>query len=104
MGEDFEDKIRPESDDQSGLAYLLLMKKWGDKIYVENGYYFEGYWVEIVGRFENITEECRRVEAAARGGGEPGIREGAEAVCNALHRVPAVQWGPQRDVDGGDVL
>ncbi|XP_057806799.1 glycosyltransferase 6-like [Salvia miltiorrhiza] len=62
----FKDKIRPESDDQSGLAYLLLKEreKWGDMIYVENGYYFQGYWVEIVGTFENTTAEYKRMEAA----------------------------------------
>ncbi|KAL7090139.1 hypothetical protein ACP275_12G021900 [Erythranthe tilingii] len=62
----FKDKIFPESDDQSGLVYLLLKDKdkWGDKIYLESGYYFEGYWMEIVGNFENITERYKQVEAA----------------------------------------
>ncbi|GFP78890.1 putative glycosyltransferase 7 [Phtheirospermum japonicum] len=57
----FKDKIFPESDDQSGLVYLLLKEKdkWGDKIYLENEYYFEGYWMEIVGTFDNITERYR---------------------------------------------
>ena len=40
------------------MVYLLLKEKekWGDKIYVEGEYYFEGYWLEIVGTLENITE------------------------------------------------
>ena len=37
----FKDKIFPESDDQSGLVYLLLHEKdtWGKKIYVEGKHY-----------------------------------------------------------------
>ncbi|KAK6117399.1 hypothetical protein DH2020_048855 [Rehmannia glutinosa] len=60
----FKDKIFPESDDQSGLVYLLLKEKdkWGDKIYLESGYYFEGYWMEIVGKFDNITEKYMQIE------------------------------------------
>ncbi|KAJ6810908.1 alpha-6-galactosyltransferase [Iris pallida] len=43
----FKDKLYAESDDQTGIIYLLLKEKerWGDKIYLENDYYFEGYWV-----------------------------------------------------------
>ncbi|KAG5614519.1 hypothetical protein H5410_014343 [Solanum commersonii] len=42
----FKDKNFPQSDDQSGLSYLLLKEKdkWGDKIYIESEYYFQGYW------------------------------------------------------------
>lgn len=60
----FPDKTFPESDDQTGLAYLLYKEKekWADKIYLENGYYFEGYWVEIVGKLDNITERYREIE------------------------------------------
>ncbi|XP_009624871.1 putative glycosyltransferase 7 [Nicotiana tomentosiformis] len=60
----FKDKIFQESDDQSGLAYLLLKEKekWGDKIYVEGQYYFEGYWVEIVGTLDNITDKYLGIE------------------------------------------
>ncbi|XP_049357372.1 putative glycosyltransferase 7 isoform X2 [Solanum verrucosum] len=60
----FKDKIFQESDDQSGLAYLLLKEKekWGNKIYVEGGYYFEGYWVEIVGTYDNITDKYLAIE------------------------------------------
>ncbi|PSS30683.1 Glycosyltransferase 7 [Actinidia chinensis var. chinensis] len=72
------DKLFPESDDQSGLVYLLLKEreKWGDKIYVEGEYYFEGYWLEIVGTLENITERYLGIERA-----EPRLRRRhAEAV------------------------
>ncbi|KAE9449599.1 hypothetical protein C3L33_18503, partial [Rhododendron williamsianum] len=60
----FPDKFFPESDDQSGLVYLLLKEKekWGDKIYVEGEYYFEGYWLEIVGTLDNITEKYVGIE------------------------------------------
>ncbi|KAF7851432.1 hypothetical protein BT93_L3939 [Corymbia citriodora subsp. variegata] len=55
----FADKLFPESDDQSALVYLLLTQKdrYGDKIYVENEYYFEGYWEGIVGTLPNITRD-----------------------------------------------
>ncbi|KAL2522468.1 putative glycosyltransferase 7 [Forsythia ovata] len=64
----FKDKIFPESDDQSGLVYLLLKEKekWGNKIYVEGEYYFEGYWMEIVGRLDNITERYMEIEKRVR--------------------------------------
>ncbi|CAA2993493.1 glycosyltransferase 7 [Olea europaea subsp. europaea] len=64
----FKDKIFPESDDQSGLIYLLLKEKekWGNKIYVEGEYYFEGYWMEIVGRLDNITERYNDIEKRER--------------------------------------
>ncbi|GFP93888.1 putative glycosyltransferase 7 [Phtheirospermum japonicum] len=60
----FKDKIFRESDDQSGLVYLILneKEKWGDKIYVEGEYYFEGYWMEIVGTYDNITERYTGIE------------------------------------------
>ncbi|KAG6383044.1 hypothetical protein SASPL_157220 [Salvia splendens] len=60
----FKDKIFPESDDQSGLIYLYLKEKekWGNKIFVEGEYYFEGYWLEIVGNFDNITARYDKIE------------------------------------------
>ncbi|KAI3760969.1 hypothetical protein L1987_51373 [Smallanthus sonchifolius] len=44
LRETCKDKHFPESNDQTGLVYLLLKEKekWGDKVYVEDGYYFEG--------------------------------------------------------------
>lgn len=63
------DKLFPESDDQTGLVYLLYKEKekWGNKIYLEGEYYFEGYWEEIVTTFDNITDKYREME---RGGQE----------------------------------
>ncbi|XP_009777954.1 putative glycosyltransferase 7 isoform X2 [Nicotiana sylvestris] len=60
----FKDKNFPQSDDQSGLSYLLLKEKdkWGDKIYLESEYYFQGYWVDIVGQLNNITDKYLGIE------------------------------------------
>ncbi|KAM7520389.1 hypothetical protein LguiB_019351 [Lonicera macranthoides] len=62
------DKLFPESDDQSGLVYLLLKEKekWGNKVYVEGGYYFEGYWLEIVETLGNITDRYLGIEREVR--------------------------------------
>lgn len=61
---EFKDKIFPESDDQSALVYLLLRQgdRWGDKIYLESDYYFQGYWVEIVGRLQNTSNRYLEME------------------------------------------
>lgn len=60
----FKDKMFPESDDQTGLIYLLYKEKskWADKIYLENKYYFEGYWQEIIGTLDNISQRYREME------------------------------------------
>ncbi|XP_078158873.1 putative glycosyltransferase 7 [Carex rostrata] len=60
----FKDKMFKNSDDQSALVYLILTGKggWKDKIYLENEYYFEGYWFEIVGRLENISARYSEME------------------------------------------
>lgn len=68
----FADKLFPDSDDQSALIYLLLTQKdrYGDKIYVENEYYFEGYWEGIVGTLPNITREYEDMDRQ----GPPALR------------------------------
>ncbi|CAH9108703.1 unnamed protein product [Cuscuta epithymum] len=89
------DKMFPESDDQSGLVYLLLKggKKWTDKIYVENEYSLHGYWVEIVGRLDNITARYAEIER-----GEPSLRRRhAEAVSESY----AAAWEPHV-AEGGE--
>ncbi|KAL5543814.1 hypothetical protein UlMin_007598 [Ulmus minor] len=60
----FKDKLFPESDDQSALIYLLLKEKekWGEKIYIENEFNFEGYWLGTVDKLENITKRYREIE------------------------------------------
>ncbi|KAF6159737.1 hypothetical protein GIB67_029995 [Kingdonia uniflora] len=64
----FKTKVEPESDDQSGLVYLLLKEKktWGKKIFLESEYYFEGYWVEIVGRLDSINDKYVDIEKQNR--------------------------------------
>ncbi|XP_058080941.1 glycosyltransferase 6-like [Magnolia sinica] len=61
-------KRLPESDDQAALVYFLLEEKgkWGNKIYLESDFYFEGYWVEIVGTLANVTEKYRELERGVR--------------------------------------
>uniref|UniRef100_A0A0E0BK28 Glycosyltransferase 6 n=1 Tax=Oryza glumipatula TaxID=40148 RepID=A0A0E0BK28_9ORYZ len=58
-------KSDKESDDQSALVYLLSEheEKWGTKTYLEKGYFFQGYWVEVVDRLDDIAA---RYEAAER--------------------------------------
>ncbi|XP_015963796.1 galactomannan galactosyltransferase 1 [Arachis duranensis] len=64
----FKDKFFPESDDQTGLAYLIAIEKdkWADKIYLESEYFFEGYWEEIVTTFENVSKKYDEVEREVR--------------------------------------
>lgn len=82
---EFKDKTFPESDDQTGLAYLLVHHRhtWGTKIYLENEYYFEGYWAEIVGRLGDIAAEYLAVEA----GGAALRRRRAEVMEAAYGRM-----------------
>ncbi|KAI3872554.1 hypothetical protein MKW92_008009 [Papaver armeniacum] len=60
------DKVYDDADDQSSLVYLMLKEKskWADKIYLEQKYYFEGYFLEVLSRFDNITKEYLEVEQA----------------------------------------
>ncbi|KAL9245851.1 hypothetical protein vseg_019453 [Gypsophila vaccaria] len=64
----FYDKTDLKSDDQTALTYMLLMEKdiWGDKIYLESEYYFQGYWVDIVGKFENVTRHYDDIQRRVR--------------------------------------
>lgn len=64
----FKDKLFPASDDQSALVYLISMEKekWADRIYLENEYYFQGYWIEIIGTFGNITDKYVEIEKKER--------------------------------------
>ncbi|AQK79708.1 Xyloglucan 6-xylosyltransferase 2 [Zea mays] len=43
-----------EADDQSAMVYILATQreKWGDKVYLQNGYYLHGYWGILVDRYE----------------------------------------------------
>ncbi|KAL5213425.1 hypothetical protein ABZP36_024272 [Zizania latifolia] len=63
----FKDKVFNESDDQSALVYMLLQdgSRWREKVFLESDYYFEGYWMEIAGRLDNITERYEAMERRA---------------------------------------
>lgn len=53
---------RPEmmADDQSALVYLLITEpELRPKIYLEDAYYLSGYWVPLVGRYEEFSEKAR---------------------------------------------
>ncbi|KAD6795820.1 hypothetical protein E3N88_06716 [Mikania micrantha] len=94
LRETCKDKFFPESDDQTGLVYLLLKEKekWGSKIFIEDGFYFEGYWMEIVGKLEKITEKYNGVEKRVR----RLRRRHAEKVREAY----GIAWDEQLEAEG----
>ncbi|KAE8772028.1 alpha-6-galactosyltransferase [Hordeum vulgare] len=63
----FRDKLFNESDDQSALVYMLQHKgsPWRGKVFLENSYYLQGYWVEIVGRLGGIAARYEAMERRA---------------------------------------
>nr|Q564G7.1 RecName: Full=Galactomannan galactosyltransferase 1 [Cyamopsis tetragonoloba]CAI79402.1 galactomannan galactosyltransferase [Cyamopsis tetragonoloba] len=70
LRETFKDKVLPDSDDQTALAYLIATDNkdtWREKIFLESEYYFEGYWLEIVKTYENISERYDEVERKVEG-------------------------------------
>uniref|UniRef100_A0ACD5YKN6 Uncharacterized protein n=1 Tax=Avena sativa TaxID=4498 RepID=A0ACD5YKN6_AVESA len=81
----FKDKVFNESDDQSALVYMLMHKDspWRDRVFLEDAYYFEGYWLEIVPRLGNITERYEEMERRA-----PELRRG-HAVREHTERAAA---------------
>jgi hypothetical protein len=83
----FKDKVFNESDDQSALVYMLMQEgsPWRDKVFLEDGYYFEGYWLEIVPRLGNITERYEEMERRA----PAGLRRPHAAVRDHAERVAA---------------
>ncbi|KAF8694515.1 hypothetical protein HU200_038261 [Digitaria exilis] len=64
-----------ESDDQSALVYLLAKNpaRWGNLTYLESGYYFQGYWAEIVGRLDGVAKRYEDVERR-RSSSSSGLR------------------------------
>ena len=59
------DRAVTELDDQSSLVYVMIKEKekQGGKIYIENEYSFQGFWLEFVGIFENISKRYDAIEA-----------------------------------------
>ncbi|KAL9245849.1 hypothetical protein vseg_019452 [Gypsophila vaccaria] len=64
----FTDKLFPDSDDQSALAYIIVKeaKKWGNKIYIENEYDLSAYWVGVVGTLDEINDRYKALEKDVR--------------------------------------
>ncbi|XP_074308873.1 putative glycosyltransferase 7 [Silene latifolia] len=61
----FYDKTDSNSDDQTALTYMLLVEKerWGGKIHIEGDYYFQGYWLDIVDKYDNVTRRYNELES-----------------------------------------
>ncbi|CAL0316924.1 unnamed protein product [Lupinus luteus] len=57
------------SDDQTALAYLIAIEKdkWTNKIYLEDTYYFEGYWLDIEKTYNNISKKYNELEREVKG-------------------------------------
>ncbi|KAK9678455.1 hypothetical protein RND81_11G212700 [Saponaria officinalis] len=57
----FTDKLFPDSDDQTALAYIIVKeaKKWGNKIYIENEYDLSAYWVGVVDKLDEINDRYK---------------------------------------------
>ncbi|KAL6510964.1 hypothetical protein OROGR_022088 [Orobanche gracilis] len=63
MKSTFKDKVFSDSDDQSALVYMLLKEnKWRRKVYVEDEYLINGYWLNIVDKFEDIAKKYLDIE------------------------------------------
>lgn len=60
----FKDKFFPEADDQTALIYLLYKHRelYYPKIYLEGEYYLQGYWIDVVRGFANVTERYHEME------------------------------------------
>jgi hypothetical protein len=65
----FKTKVVPDSDDQTALAYLIAMgeDKWTSKIFLEDGFYFEGYWLEISKMYDKMTKKYDEIEKRVEG-------------------------------------
>ncbi|PWA69227.1 Galactosyl transferase [Artemisia annua] len=59
------DEFKHEPTDQTALAYLFWKNQhesFGKKMLLEEGYYLEGYWIEIVDTLEDISEKNLEIE------------------------------------------
>ncbi|CAD6253636.1 unnamed protein product [Miscanthus lutarioriparius] len=72
LREELDGKPNDESDDQSALVYLLSRHpervRWANATFLESGYYFQGYWAEIVDRLDGVATRYEAVERTARAG------------------------------------
>ncbi|XP_024374073.1 xyloglucan 6-xylosyltransferase 1 isoform X1 [Physcomitrium patens] len=55
------DRGKGEADDQSGIVYLMITdrERWGSKIFLENSYYFQGYWRVLTDKFEEMMAKYK---------------------------------------------
>ncbi|KAH9319833.1 hypothetical protein KI387_021602, partial [Taxus chinensis] len=49
-----------DSDDQYAIVYFFLKEK--DKILLENSYNMNGYWIELVGTYEDIAKKYETMD------------------------------------------
>ncbi|KAG2558114.1 hypothetical protein PVAP13_8NG129005 [Panicum virgatum] len=67
-----------EADDQSALVYLLArgpgVARWANRTRLETGYYFQGYWAEIVGRLDGVAAWYAAAERGAAAAAAAGLR------------------------------
>lgn len=105
LREELEGKPNDESDDQSALVYLLSRhlerERWANATFLESGYYFQGYWAEIVDRLDGVATRYEAVERG-RAGGRAGLRRRhaeREHLLYAAARRQAVRQ--QRGTGGG---
>ncbi|PUZ45134.1 hypothetical protein GQ55_8G196700 [Panicum hallii var. hallii] len=91
-------------DDQSALVYLLLLSNWeglGKKAYIETEYFFQGYWMDVVGRLDGVAARYEAVERRA----PPGLRRRhaeREHLRYAAARNAAVRGAVPGPAGGGE--
>ncbi len=58
------------ADDQSALVYLLITQtaKWAERVFLENTYFFHGYWTEWVDKFEEMMMMEKSYRPGSLGG------------------------------------
>ncbi|KAK9749594.1 hypothetical protein RND81_02G136900 [Saponaria officinalis] len=90
----FYDKTDTTSDDQTALTYMLLVEKdqWADKIYIESEYYFQGYWLDIVDKYDNVTQRYTELEKRV-----PELRKRHAEKAGEKYRA---EW--QKQLDGAN--
>ncbi|KAG0530129.1 LOW QUALITY PROTEIN: hypothetical protein BDA96_05G158300 [Sorghum bicolor] len=104
LREELEGKPNDESDDQSALVYLLSRHperaRWSNATFLESGYYFQGYWAEIVDRLDGVAA---RYEAVERGGVGRGLRRRHAEREHLLYAAARREAVRRRDGSGGGV-
>ncbi|KAK9749592.1 hypothetical protein RND81_02G136700 [Saponaria officinalis] len=60
----FTDKTDSRSDDQAALCYMVLVEKeiWADKFHLETEYFFQAYFMDVIGNFEDAKDHYAEIE------------------------------------------